>query len=48
MPSSAYAGDDRVLGVEHERAVRIDELGEPALDRRYASSDAVPVEVVRR
>ena len=32
VPRPAYAGDDRVLGVEDERAVRVDELGQPALD----------------
>ena len=39
--------DDRVLDVEHERAVGIDQLGEPALDPAIALERPVPVEVVR-
>ena len=33
-PEVRVRGDDRILGIEHERPVRIDELGEPALDAR--------------
>ena len=40
--------DDRVLGVEDERAGRIDQLGQPALDPPVRLERAVPVEVVRR
>ena len=46
-PRPAYAGDDRVLGVQHERAVRVHELGEAALDRAVRLERAVAVEVVR-
>ena len=45
---AGVAADDRVLGVEHERAVGVDQLGEPALDPPVRLERAVPVEVVRR
>ena len=40
-------GDDRVLVVEDERAGRVDQLGQPALDPPVALERPVPVEVVR-
>ena len=40
-------GDDRVLDVEHERAVGVDQLGQPALDPAIALERPVPVEMVR-
>ena len=46
VPEVGVAGDDRVLGVEHERAGRIDPLGEEALDPPVRLERAVPVEVV--
>ena len=41
-------GDDRVVGVEDQRAGRVDELGESPLRRAVALERAVPVEVVGR
>ena len=35
-PSVGVRGDDRVLVVQHQGAVRIDQLGQPALDRPVA------------
>ena len=46
-PECGVAGDDRVLGVEDERAVRVDELGEPALDLAVRLHGPVAIEVVR-
>ena len=46
VPRPAYAADDRVLEVEHERAIRVDQLGEPALDPPVGLERAVAVEVV--
>ena len=41
------AGHDRIVQVEHQRAGRIDRLGEPALDRAVRLERAVPVEMIR-
>ena len=40
-------GDDRVLGVEDQRPVRVDELGQAALDRPVGRQRAVSIEVIR-
>ena len=46
VPRPGVAADDRVLEVEDERAVRVHELGEAALDPPVRLDAAVPVEVV--
>ena len=45
-PEIRVGGDHRIVGIEHERPVRIDELGEPALDEAVCLERAVPVDVV--
>ena len=46
--SAGVRRDDRIVGVQDERAVRVDELGEPPLHRAVGLERAVPVEVVGR
>ena len=46
VPGCGVAGDDRVLGVEHQRAGRIDPLGQDPLDPPVRVQRAVPVEMV--
>ena len=46
VAETRVAADDRVLGVEHERAVRVDELRQPPLDAPVRLDRAVAVEVV--
>ena len=41
------AGDDRVVGVEDQGAVRVDQLGEAPLGGPVALEAAVPIEMVR-
>ena len=47
-PELGVRRHDRVVGVEDERASRIDELGEASLRGAIAGQRAVPVEMIRR